>query len=425
MKILEVQKQGTSKRKVSIMVPKDTIEDTLSRKILEFKKNVRVPGFRKGRVPESVIKSKFEHDIRYEAELDVIDDTIKKAVEELHIKAIGNPVIEKKDYTSEGNFTYTVVIDSIPEIEHVDFKGIELKKLPSPDVTEEQVQESLVKIQKKLGVLMPLEEQRPLRDKDVASVRLIELDKQGKPKKVNDDLIWMVDDKLGKQFYDQVIGMLVGEKRKVTINKEKNIYAIVELKGIKYIKYPPIDDELAKASGKYNSLDELKLAIKKDIKDYIEKINRYMYQDLIVAALMQKHPIELPLSLVKVEMEQLAASDQELKQAYAMNDKQRIETRLRDIETYVRIGLISRIFFDAIQKQENLTLSDEEIKREIEKTAQENNETYDQVMERLQKNNQLETFKNHLLNEKVLDLILKNAKFIEERTDNNADTNGH
>ncbi|MGC8684318.1 MAG: trigger factor [bacterium] len=425
MKILEVQTQGSTRKKVSVMVPKDIMDDTLSRKLLEFKKSVRVPGFRKGKVPESVLKSRFEQDIRYEAELDVIDDTIKKAIEELKIKAVGNPIIEKKDYTGEGDFTYTVIIENIPEIEHVDFKGIELKKLPVPEVTEEQVQEALIKIQKKMGVLMPLAEERPLRDKDIASIKLIELDKLGKPKKVNDDLIWTVDDKLGKEFYDQMIGMLVGEKRKIIINKEKNIQAIVELKSIKYIKYPPIDDELAKATGKYNTLDELKSAIKQDIKNYIEKINKYMYQDMIVAALIERHPIELPLSLVKAEMEQLATFDKELQRAYMMSNKQGIEDRLRDIETYVRIGLVARVFFDAIKKQEGLTLSDEELRQEIEKTAQENNETYEQVMERLNRNNELETFKNRLLNEKVLDLILKNAKFIEERIENNANTNGH
>jgi len=415
MKILDVQTQGSTKKKVSVMVPKELVQEAVSHKISEFQKNIKLPGFRKGKIPEPVIRSRFAQDIKYEAELDLIDNTINQAIKQLNIKAVGSPIIEKRDYTSDGDFTYTVIVENIPEIEHIDFKGIELKKLQVPPVTDEQVQEALEKIQKKMGVLMPLEEQRPLRDKDIASIKLIELDKQGKPKKIDDNIIWAVDEKLGKKFYDQVIGMLVGEKRKITVNEEKNIYYIVELKGIKYIKYPPIDDELAKASGKYNTLEELKLALKKDIEHEIERINRYMYQDMIVAALMERHPIELPLSLVKAEMEHIATEDEALKTAYSMNNKDEVENRLKEIETFVRIGLTTRIFFDAIKKQENIILSDDELRKEIEKIAEQSNETYEHVMESLNKDNRIEVIKNRLLNEKVLDLIMKHAKFIEER----------
>ena len=88
MKILGVETQSSVKKKVSVMVPKDIVQDTISHKIAEFQKSAKVPGFRKGKVPESVIKSKFENDIKYEAELEVIDHTINSAIEETHIKAI-------------------------------------------------------------------------------------------------------------------------------------------------------------------------------------------------------------------------------------------------------------------------------------------------------------------------------------------------
>ncbi len=415
MKILGVETQSSVKKKVSVMIPKDVVQDTISHKIAEFQKSAKVPGFRKGKVPESVIKSKFEQDIKYEAELDVIDHTINSVIEESHIKAVGSPVIEKIDYSGDGDLTYTVIVENIPEIERVDFKGIELKKLPTPPVTEEQIQEALVKIQKRLGVLMPLEEQRPLRENDLASVKLTELDKQGRPGKVNDDLLWAVNEKLGKKFYDQIIGMLVGEKRKITVDAAKNVHFMIELKAIKYIKYPPIDDELAKTSGSYNTLDELKSALKKDIEDEIGRINRLMYQDMIVTALLQRHPIELPVSLVKKELEHIATEDEELKRAYAMNNKQEIEDRLKQIDTYIRIGLITRIFFDAIKNQESMILTDDELKAEIENIARRNNDTSEHIMEKLNKDNSMETIKQHLLNERILDLIIKNAQFMEER----------
>ncbi len=417
MKILGVETQSSVRKKVSVMVPKDVVQDTLSHKVEEFQKSARVPGFRKGKVPESLIKSKFEHDIKYEAELDVIDHTIGSVLEQSKIKAVGSPVIEKVDYTGDGDLTYTVIIENIPEIERVDFKGIELKKLPVPPVTDEQVQEALVKIQKRLGVLMPLEEQRPLRENDLASVKLTELDRSGKPGKVNDDLLWAVNEKLGKHLYDQVMGMLTGEKRTITADPAKNAQFLLELKGIKYIKYPPIDDELAKTSGMYATLDELKSALKKDIEEEIDRINRLMYQDMIVAALLQRHPLELPVSLVKKELEHIATEDQDLKRAYGMNNKQEIEDRLKQIETYVRIGLTTRIFFDTVKSQENVVLSDEEVKAEIAHIAQHNNDTPEHITEKLTKDDSMDTVRQHLINEKILDLILKNAQFIEEKVE--------
>lgn len=417
MKILGVETQSSVRKKVSVMVPKDVVQDTLSHKVVEFQKSAKVPGFRKGKVPESVIKSRFEHDLQYEAELDVIDHTIGSALEESHIKAVGSPVVEKVDYTGDGDLTYTVIVENIPEIERVDFRGIELKKLPAPPVTEEQIQEALAKIQKRLGVLMPLEEQRPLRENDLASVKLTELDRSGRPGKVNDDLLWAVNEKLGKNLYDQVTGMLVGEKKKITVDAAKNIHFLLELKGIKYIKYPPIDDELAKTSGLYSTLDELKSALKKDIEEEIDRINRLMYQDMIIAALLQRHPLELPVSLVKKELEHIATEDEDLKRAYAMGNKQDIEERLKHIETYVRIGLTTRIFYDAIKGQENVGVTDEELKSEIAHIAHHSNDTPEHVTEKLTKENSMDTVRQHLINEKILDLILKHAQVIEEKVE--------
>lgn len=415
MKILDVETQSSVKKKLSVMIPKDAVHDAMTHKVEEFQKNAKIPGFRKGRVPESIIKNRFEKDIKYEAELELIDHSINDAIEQAHIKAVGSPVIEKTDYNPEGDFTYTVVIENIPEIDHIDFKRIEIKKLPVPPVTDEQVNEAIIKIQRRLGVLMPLEESRPLRDKDLASIKLTELDKNGSVIKAHDDLLWAVDEKLGKDIYDQIVGMLTGEKKKVTVNEAKGIFYKVELKAIKYIKYPPIDDELAKTSGIYNSLDELKSALRKDIEEEIERINKLMYQDIVVSALLKKYPIELPMALVKKELEHIATEDEDLKRAYTMNQKELVENRLKQLETYVRIGLITRIFFDTIKAQVNISVSDEEFKSAVGKLALQNNDTPDHIMEKLTKDDDVDTVKHHLLNDKILDLIIENAQFIEEK----------
>ncbi|MCL4557455.1 MAG: trigger factor [Deltaproteobacteria bacterium] len=415
MKVLNVETQSSVKRKLSVLVSKDAVDDALRHKVEEFRKVAKIPGFRKGRVPDSVIKNRFERDIKHEAEIELIDHTINDAIEQAHIKAVGSPIIEKVDYSPEGDFTYTVLIENIPEVDHIDFRGIEIKRLPVPPVTDEQIHEALVKIQRRLGVLMPLEEARPLRENDLASIKLIELDKHGSVVKVHDDLLWAVDEKLGKDVYGQIAGMLVGEKRKVTANEAKDVSYKVELKAIKYIKYPPIDDDLAKTSGTYNSLEELKSALKKDIEEEIGRINRLMYQDIIIAALLKRYPIDLPVSLVKNELEHIATEDEELKKAYARNEKSLVESRLKQLETYVRIGLVTRIFFDAIRTQENIAVSEEELKSAVEDMARQNTDTAEHVMEKLTKNNDVDTVKGHLLNDKILDLIIKNAKFIEEK----------
>ena len=417
MKILGVETQSSVKKKLSVMVPKDVVNDTMAHKIEEFQKKAKLPGFRQGKVPEAIIKSRFNDDIRYEAELDLIDHSINEAIEQAHIRAVGSPVIEKTDYTGEGDFTYTVLVENIPEIDRIDFKGIELKKLPVPPVTDEQVNEALTKIQKRLGVLMPLEEQRPLRDKDLASIKLTELDDHGKVIKVHDDLLWAVDEKLDKNIFDHIVGMLIGEKRNITVNAEKKLSYRVELKAIKYVKYPPLDDELAKTSGTYNSLEELKSELRKDIKDEIERINKFMYQDMIVSALLKRHPVELPVSLIRKELEHIATEDQELKRAYVMNNKEQVEERIKQLENYIRTGLVTRIFFDTIKNQGNISVAEDDLKSEIAKLARQSNDTPEHVAERLQKDNSMETIKHHLLNDKILDLIIESAQFIEERTE--------
>lgn len=417
MKILGVETQSSVKKKLSVMVPRDVVRDTLEQKTGEFQKKAKLPGFRKGKVPESIVKDRFREDIKYEAELDLIDHSINEAIEQAHIKAVGSPVIEKTDYTGDGDFTYTVLVENIPEVSGIEFKGIELKKLPVPPVTDEQVNEALAKIQKRLGVLMPVEEPRPLREKDLASIKLTELDEHGKAVKVHEDLLWAVDEKLDKDMFDHITGMLVGEKRTVPAAQGKKRSYRVELKAIKYVKYPPVDDDLAKTSGSYGSLEELKSALKKDIEEEIRRINRLMYQDMVVSALIKKYPVELPSSLVRKELEHLAAEDQELKRAYVMNDQKQIEDRIKQLDAYIRIGLVTRIFFDAIKNQEQVAVNEDEVKAEITTIARQNNDTPEHMTERLEKENKMETIQHHLLNDKILDLIIENAQFIEERTD--------
>ncbi len=415
MKVVNVETQSSVKRKLSVLVPKDAVDDALKHKLEEFRKMAKIPGFRKGRVPEEVIKSRFEKDIRHEAELELIDHTINDALSQANIRAVGSPVLEKADYGPEGDFTYTVLVENLPELGPVDFRGIEIKRLPQPPVTDEQVQEALGKIQKRLGVLMPLEEARPLRDNDLASIRLAELDQHGNVIKVHDDLLWAVDEKLGKKVYEQIVGMLVGEKRKITLSETRGVFYRVELMAIKYIKYPSIDDDLAKTSGIYSSLEELKSALKKDIEEEIGNINRMMYQDIIVSSLLKSYPIDVPMSLIKNELKHIATEDEELKRAHAMNDKDLAEKRLKQLETYVRIGFVTRIFFDAIRMQEGIAVSEEEVKAAVRDLARKNNDTAEHIMEKLVKSNDIETVKGHLLNDKILDLIINHAKFIEEK----------
>jgi len=416
MKILGLESQSSVKKKLSVMIPKDVVQNAITHKMEEFQQRAKLPGFRKGRVPQSIIKNRFEKDIKYEAELDVIDKTIGDAIQQAKIKAVGSPVIEKMDYSADGDFTYTVVVENIPELDNIDFKRIEIKKLPTPSVTDEQINEALLKIQKKHGILMPVEESRPLKNKDLASVKLTEFDRNNKIIKVHDALLWTVDEKSDKNIYDQIIGMHVGEKRKIALNAEKGSSYKIELKAIKYIKYPPIDDELAKAAGNYNSLDELKSALKKDIEEEIERVNRLMYQDMIVSALLEKYSMELPGSLVKRELENIATNDKDLQEAYVLNDKEHVNGRLKQLAAYVRVGLSTRIFFDAIKTQENIVVTDDELRVAVEKMANQSKETPEHIMESLKKDDNIETVKMHLINDKILDLIIEDAQFIEEGT---------
>ncbi|MCL4478158.1 MAG: trigger factor [Deltaproteobacteria bacterium] len=410
MKIVNVETVSDVRKRISVVIPKDMTADMIKKEFDKFSKKASIPGFRKGKIPKEIIEERFKKDIEYETGIELIEHTINDALRESNIKAVGSPEVEKMNFEPDGDFSYIVVIENIPEITNIDFKAIELKKLSEPEVTDEQMNAALSDLHKKYGVLTPIEEVRPLRDKDFASVKLIVSDEKGRVKKVYDDLQWALDERLDKTIYEQMPGMLVGEKRKVINKAKKEIYSI-ELKTIKYIKYPPIDDEFAKAVGKYNSLEELREDIRKRIEYDIKTFNKVIYRNLIGEALLKKYPVNLPQSIVNEKLKEIASKDSELQKSYQTGDVKAIEERFKDLEKFVRNAFAINVLFEAIESQENIVVSEEELKTAIENVATQNNDTAENITEKLKKDNSMDSLRHQIIDDKILELVLQHAQF--------------
>ena len=384
MNVKNIEKNG-NQATITVEIDKELMESGVNKAYMKARKNIQIPGFRKGKAPRKMIESLYGAHVFYEDGLEeIFPEVYEEAVVKQDVKAIGRPSLTDMDISDDGVVTITITTDVYPEVTLGDYKGLEVAKAEVV-VTDEQVQAELDRMAQNVASTETVE--RAAQMGDTANIDFEGFD-NGVPfnggKGENFDL------KLGSGsfvpgFEEQVVGMTAGEEKDIDITFPEDYHAElagkpvvfhVKLNKVTETIIPAQDDEFAKDVSEFDTLDELKADIRAKALESAEKQNASAFEQACVEKAAENTTVDMPNALIEAELDtqmerfgyQLQMSGYSMEQ-YAKMMGGDVSTMRNAFRPAAEKQAKINVTLEKIGEVENITVSQEEIDAEFESLA--------------------------------------------------------
>ena len=432
MNVKSVEKEAT-RASVTVELTREELEPALNRAYLKYRKDIMIPGFRKGHAPRMVIEAAYGKHVFFEdAVEDMFPDIYKDAVLTQDIRPVGRPSVSKMDIADDGAVTLTIVTDLYPVAELGEYKNLEIEKA-EVEVKESEVEAELDRMAQNVARITTVD--RPAQEGDTAVIDF-EGFENGKAfaggKGENYEL------KLGSHtfipgFEEQVAGMSAGEEKDIDItfpedyHKElagKAVVFHVKLNKVTETIVPEQDDEFAKDVSEFDTLDELKADIRAKALENAKKQADSAFEQAAVDKAAENTTVDMPKALVENELDiqmerfgyQLQMSGYSMEQYAKMmgGDVSTMRNAFRPAaEKQAKIS----VTLEKIAEVEGITASDEDIEAEFKSLAEQYELEVDKVKEMVPMDELTGSIKTRKAIKVIVDSAVPVAPKAEEKTE--------
>ena len=394
---LQVEKMEHNMAKLTIEVSAEEFEKALNGAYMKQKKNISVPGFRKGKVPRQMVEKMYGVEIFYDdAANALIPDAYAKAYDEADIEIASQPKVEVVQIEKGKPFIFTAEVAVKPEVTLGEYKGLAVDKV-SNRVTQKEIEERLGKEQEKNARTIAVEG-RPVQDKDE-----VILDFEGfidgvafEGGKGETYSLVIGSGSFIPGFEEQLIGAEAEKEVEVNVTFPEEYHA-EELAGkeavfkctvheIKAKELPELNDEFASEVSEFDTLDELKADIKAKIKEEKNAEGKRRREDQAVEQAVANASMDVPEAMIDTEVRQMANDFAQRIQQQGLTMEQYMqftgmtsEKMLEEFKPQALKRIQTRLVLEAIVKAENIEISDERLDEELTKMA----EAYKMEVEKL------------------------------------------
>lgn len=409
-------------------------EEAINKAYFKVKKQVNIPGFRKGHAPRKIIEANYGVEVFYEDALDIlIPEAYEKGITELGLEPIDQPSVDVKKIEKDQPviLEFSVETKPIPELGNLEY--VEITKLTN-DVKDEEIDRVLKQEQNK-NVIETQVDDRPaeLGDKVKIDFKGFVNDEAFAGGEAKDYDLILGSNTFIPGFEDQIVKHEVGEEFDVNVkfpedyNQKdlagKDAVFKVKLKSITKSEYPNLDDEFAKDVSEFDTLDEYKESIRKDLEDRKAKENEIAQQNEAIENLIKISKVNAPKAMVEHELShQVEDMENQLKQmgmdmkTYAKYLNKDIEDLKEDYRPKAEMRVKADLVIDAIVDKEKFEISDEEIEREYEDLAKSMGLEKDAKEMETIRNDQTKAYiVTNLKRRKAVDLLVEKAKVVEKK----------
>jgi trigger factor len=408
-------------RELVIDVPADEVAKAFSRVTANYRRYARIPGFRAGKVPESIIRRKFATDIRKEAIDSLLPERFNRGIAEMHVRPVGQPQITELTVEEGSPLHAKAVFEVIPEFSIEGYQDVKVPK-PSIEVTEEEFQHEIEMLRDSRATIEPVEEDRPLKDGDWAEISYkgqVEGDIDAAPLEGDNSLVEIGGQKTVGAFTDALRGAKPGQELKAEVVypadyseahlADKTVAYEVQVKAIKKRTLPELNDDFAKELGSYENLAELEARVREHLANRKRRGVENETRERLFAALNERFQFPVPESLVQEQIDTRLERGLRALAAQGMSpdamrklDFQRLRAAQRDsalaeTKTSILLGKIA----DA----EKVTVTDEDVDQELQLVSYQSREPLETLKARLTQDGGLARIREQLLKEKTATLL--------------------
>jgi trigger factor len=426
MQVTETLSEGL-KRAYTVVVPAADIEGKRAARLAELGKTVQLPGFRPGRVPMTVVKSRYGSAVAAEVLEDSVNTATQQVLTDRGLRAAAQPKIDLVQAEPTADLEFKVELELLPEIAMPDFAAIALTRLKA-EPPAEAIDKALGEIAARQRELVVVEEARPAAKGDVLTVDFLgKVDDVAFPGGTGTDMdVEVAGPGFIPGFTEQIEGMSAGETRAINVSFPEE-YQAKELAGkaatfeitaktLKQAVLPAIDDELAKKLG-FDTLDEVRKLIATQIQREYDQLSRLRIKRELLDALAKQADFPVPEGMANAEFEQIWQRLQadrekgELDADDAGKDEETLKAEYKAIaDRRVRLGLL----LSDIGRVNGISVTADEMTRAMRQEAQRYQGQEEMVLDFFRKNPQAaESLRGPIFEEKVVDFVLELANVTE------------
>ncbi len=420
-----------SRKELTIEVPAEQVKAEYEKAYEAYSRHVKVPGFRPGRVPRSVIRQRFSKDLRGEVLSNLVPHALSHAVSDHQIRAIGEPEIDPEQITlaEDAPLRFTAGFEVIPDFELKDYKGLNLTRRVVK-VTDENIAQMIEYWRDSAAEFVPVED-RPSQLGDIVSVNLV--GKYVEPAEEEDlqtdDLqIELGADGVQAEFNDNLTGVRSGDTREFRVVYPadfsskglagKTLDFTASVVAVRIKELPELDDELAKQFGPYEGVEDMRGKIRERLEqDSANRTEERLNNDL-VSAILADYNFEIPAKLFQKQREARSQNfiHRLINSGLPMEQLMKVDVKkeLKRIEHLVGRELRSSMIFERVGEAEGVQVTEEEIQQEIARRAAAAGISPAEMTDRLTKDDALSSIETSLFYDKTLKQILATAVVTEQ-----------
>jgi trigger factor len=417
MTVLSFEDLSPVQKTIEVEIPADLISAEANRVTSEFGRQAKVPGFRPGKVPASVVRTRFSKEIQEEVVQRVLGESFRNVVREKGLEPVGDPHLEHLDPFIEGApMKFKARFEVKPQFDLRDYRGLEIDE-PQIEVSDTDVDAMIERLREQASMYR-VETERGLDEGDFAVIDIVSTGEDIEPK-TDSGHFKMGEESPLPELHDALRGRKAGETAAFDkaygddANQEawrgKTIHHEVTLKEIRVQEKPEVDDEFAKSVGAWDTVEQMREAIGADIRRHRELETLRLKRSQIGDRLLAAHEFDVPETLVE---EELGKSLNNYARYLASQgvDLQKAEMDWQKVGEEFRPEAVKRVkrslILEAIAKKEAISVSDVEVDAEIRRAAKEQDREFADVKHHLKHDGGYESLRASLAQERALELVL-------------------
>ncbi|HUQ91588.1 MAG TPA: trigger factor [Bryobacteraceae bacterium] len=410
------------KHQLEITIPVDALEKETERVAETLRAKVNLPGFRPGKAPLSMIRQRFATSIRQDAIDKLLPKFFHDRVHEEHLHVVGQPSIVELDDKAGEPVRFKAEFEVAPEVELQDYRGIPVP-YREPVVTDQDVEERIEALRQRKADFVNLDP-RPAAAPDVAVVDMHSVNGlEGEPMHAHDLQVELGSPNTLPVLNEQILGMSPGEEKNITIEYPENygqerlagktVEFHLELKSLQKKELPEVNDEFAKDLGDFQTVEELRDALRKNMMREREMASQRAAKDVIARKLGEMHTFPVPEAFIDRQVEgtierfvaEQASRGMDVKKLQI--DPKRVKEAMRDSAIKeVRTTLV----LEKISERESIYATKEELDAEVQRFAKQEREPVAAVRKRFEENGTTNRIANAIRTEKTLSFLFENAR---------------
>jgi trigger factor len=424
-------KDSTTKREIVVEVPVADVNRQTDTLIQKYQKVARIPGFRRGHVPASIIRQRFSEEIKTDMVEALVPRFFRQEAERLSLHPVSQPRVTDLHLHDGEPLRFKAAFEVLPEIKLEGYKDLRADK-PEIAVSEADVEQALADLRERHASFNPVEG-RALADGDFAQVSLDGNPKaetkseqkseqksgEGQPVHMDEVLVEIAGKNTMPEFTEHLRGTSAGDERTFDVNYPedtqdkrlagKTFAYTVKVQSIKQKSLPELNDEFAKQLGEFQTVDDLRKAVREQMESERKHEAEHAAKEKLVGELIQRNDFEVPDSLIEQQIDIRIERGLRALAAQGLTAEQMKKldlSRLRGAQREQAIHDVkAALLLERVAEEENIQVGDDEFDRELESLARQSKQTSEAVRARLTRDGGLDRIRTRIRNEKTLEFL--------------------